>query len=180
MAAKKKAAVKKGVKKAGKGPKARVAKKQAVGARKRPAVARRPAKPTPARSNTLLHQWFDEVWNKGRKEAIDELLAPGCVIHGLADKPHRGSTPFKEFYDALRPQFSRLNINVAHALVDKDLVAARCVVTGWHAATGNPVNFGGVAIVRVKGGKIVEAWNHFDFHVMNQQFAPRPVLTAPA
>lgn len=37
------------------------------------------------------------------------------------------------------------------------------------AATGRPVEFTGVAIVRISGGKMVEAWNNFDFMSMFEQ-----------
>ena len=29
---------------------------------------------------TLLHEWFEEVWNRGDAAAIDRLLAPDAVI----------------------------------------------------------------------------------------------------
>lgn len=31
----------------------------------------------------ILDRWFEEVWNDGRAEAIDELAAPDIVSHGL-------------------------------------------------------------------------------------------------
>ena len=36
-------------------------------------------------------------------------------------------------------------------------------------ATQQPVAFEGITIVRLRDGKIVEAWNHFDFMKMFQQ-----------
>ena len=35
--------------------------------------------------NTILHRWFEEVWNNGRTEAIDEMIAPNAISHGLED-----------------------------------------------------------------------------------------------
>ena len=29
----------------------------------------------------LGSRWFEEVWNKGRREAIAEMLAPNAVLH---------------------------------------------------------------------------------------------------
>ena len=29
-------------------------------------------------NKALIRRWFDEVWNKGRAEAIYELIAPDC------------------------------------------------------------------------------------------------------
>ncbi len=28
-----------------------------------------------------LIRWFEELWNQGRLETIDELMDPDCVIH---------------------------------------------------------------------------------------------------
>jgi predicted ester cyclase len=56
------------------------------------------------------------------------------------------------------------------------MVTTRCSVRGKHlgdslgfAATQVPVDFTGVAITRIKDGKIVEAWNNFDFMKMYKQ-----------
>ncbi len=35
--------------------------------------------------NTILHRWFKEVWNNGRTEVIDEMIAPNAIAHGLED-----------------------------------------------------------------------------------------------
>jgi len=36
-------------------------------------------------NKALVQRWFDEVWNKGRADAIDEMWAPDAVVHGLSD-----------------------------------------------------------------------------------------------
>ena len=35
--------------------------------------------------NIILHRWFEEVWNNGRAERIDEMIAPNGIAHGLED-----------------------------------------------------------------------------------------------
>ena len=34
---------------------------------------------------TILHRWFEEVWNNGRTEVIDEMIAPHAIAYGLED-----------------------------------------------------------------------------------------------
>ena len=34
----------------------------------------------------IVRRWFEEVWNKGREDAVDEMFAEEGVAHGLADE----------------------------------------------------------------------------------------------
>ena len=130
-------------------------------------------------NKALIQRWFEEVWNQGNSKTIDELLDKDGVIHGLADasgQPVRGLQAFHEFHDQFRGAFSDLNVSVDDVVAEGDRVVARCSVRGKHtgeslgfAATNAPIQFEGIAIVRIKDGKIVEAWNQFDFLEMNKQ-----------
>ena len=127
----------------------------------------------------LIYRWFEEVWNRGDAAVIDELLAEDGVIHGLNDangNPVRGLAGFHEFHNQFRGAFPNVVVAVEDVIAEGDKVVARCGVRGTHTgahlgfeATNAPVEFGGIAIVRIKDGKIVEAWNHFDFLEMNKQ-----------
>jgi len=127
----------------------------------------------------LIRRWFEEVWNKGRADAIDEMIAEDCVIHGLSGatgQPVKGPTQFKTFHTTFREAFPDITVAVEDMVVEGDKVAARCSVYGKHAgdslgykASQAPVEFTGMVIVRVKNGKIAEAWNNFDFMKMYQQ-----------
>lgn len=127
----------------------------------------------------LIRRWFEEVWNKGRAEAIDEMIGDDCVVHGLADatgNPVRGPDEYRAFYAQFRQAFPDIVVTVEDTIAEGDLVAARCSVRGKHggdglgiAATQSPVEFTGITIVRWKDGKIVEAWNNFDFMTMYRQ-----------
>jgi steroid delta-isomerase-like uncharacterized protein len=127
----------------------------------------------------LIKRWFEEVWNKGRAEAIDEMFGAEGIAHGLSEdenNPVRGPKDFKIFHKTFRDAFPGITVTVEDTISEGDKVAARCSVHGKHeadsfgvAATQAPVAFTGVAIVRIKDGKIVEAWNNFDFMKMYRQ-----------
>lgn len=127
----------------------------------------------------FIRRWFEEVWNKGREEAIDEMFAEDGIAHGLADEtgePLRGASGFKPFFRNFRGAFPDIEVIVEDTVAEGDKVAARCTVRATHAggglgfaATQMPVDITGISIVRVKDGKIVEAWNNFDFMGMHQQ-----------
>ena len=130
-------------------------------------------------NKAFIRRWFEEVWNKGREEAIDEMFAEDGVAHGLGDEPGRdirGASEFKPFFRSFRGAFPDIEVVVEDTIAEGDRVAARCSVRAKHsghtlgfAATHRPVEFHGISIVRIRDGKIVEAWNNFDFMTMFQQ-----------
>lgn len=130
-------------------------------------------------NKAVVRRWFEEVWNRGRAEAIEELFDAEGVAHGLASEGGgslRGPAEFRPFQERFREAFPDIVVEVADIIAEGDLVAARCAVRGRHqagalgfAATQREVEFEGITIVRVRGGKIVEAWNHFDFLRMYEQ-----------
>jgi steroid delta-isomerase-like uncharacterized protein len=130
-------------------------------------------------NKALIRRWFEEVWNKGREEAIDEMFAADGVAHGLADDSGnelRGPSDFKPFFHKFRSAFPDMQIVIEDTVAEHDKVAARCTVRGKHqseslgfAATGRSTEFTGMTIVRIESGKIVEAWNNFDFMRMFKQ-----------
>jgi steroid delta-isomerase-like uncharacterized protein len=119
----------------------------------------------------LSRRWFEEVWNKGRVEAITEMLHPQGIPHGIGEAGLRGPASFMPFYQAFRRAFPDMRINVEDVLVDGDQTAIRFSFTGTHrgpgpmknlAATGRPISATGLTIVRWQDGQIIEAWNEFD------------------
>jgi steroid delta-isomerase-like uncharacterized protein len=132
-----------------------------------------------AENKTLMRRWFDEVWNQGRASAIPQLLAADGIVHGLSEdaaNPLRGPEGFLPFHAQFREAFPDIAVVVEDQIAEGDMVATRCSVRGKHTgdslgftATHAPVEFTGVAITRIKDGKIVEAWNNFDFMKMYRQ-----------
>jgi steroid delta-isomerase-like uncharacterized protein len=130
-------------------------------------------------NKALIRRWFEEVWNKGRADAIAEMMAEEAVAHGLSDdaaKPLRGPQGFLPFHKQFREAFPNIEVVVDDVIAEGDRVVARCSVRGKHVgdslgfkATHLPVEFDGITIVRVKDGQFVEAWNNFDFMKMYRQ-----------
>jgi predicted ester cyclase len=128
---------------------------------------------------TFLHRWFEEVWNQRREDAIDEMFDAEGIANGLNDadgNPLRGPENFKTLHRAFLSAYPDLKITVEDTVVEGDKIAARCTIRGTHSGEGlgvaptiQPVEFTGLCIVKVKNGKIVEAWNEFDFMKMYSQ-----------
>lgn len=127
----------------------------------------------------LIRRWFEEVWNKGRADAIPEMFADDGIAHGLSDdaaKPLRGPNGFLPFHAQFREAFPNIEVVVEDTIAEGDKVVARCSVRGKHVgdslgfkATGTQAEFDGITIVRIKDGKFIEAWNNFDFMKMYKQ-----------
>ena len=130
-------------------------------------------------NKALMRRWFEEVWNKGRADAIAEMFAEDGIAHGLSDdvkNPLRGPKGFLPFHAQFREAFPNIEVVVEDQIAEGDVVATRCSVRGKHmgdslgfVATQAPVEFTGITITRIKDGKIVEAWNNFDFMKMYRQ-----------
>lgn len=124
---------------------------------------------------TLLHRWFDEVWHNGNENAIDELLDQNAVIHGLEiDANLTGPAAFKPFYRSFRESFPSIRVDLDHLIEANDYEVAYCTVTGKNVK-GQEVNFNGIVVCKFKDGKMIEAWNGFDFLKMFQQTGHRLV-----
>jgi steroid delta-isomerase-like uncharacterized protein len=130
-------------------------------------------------NKAVVRRWFAEVWNEGRAEVIEELFDENGIAHGLADDPAnplKGPSGFRPFYEVFRQAFPNITVVVEDMVAEGDKVAARCSVRGQHegdfrgrAATKSPVEITGITIVRIEKGKIVEAWNNFDFMTLHRQ-----------
>lgn len=139
-------------------------------------------------NKALIRRWFEEVWNNGREEAIDEMLAADGVAHGLGEPGDvlRGAEGFRPLFHTFRGAFPDIHVTVEDTVAEGDKVAARCTVRGSHrgdhlgiAATDGPTEFSGICIVRVRDGQIVEAWNNFDFQTMYRQLGAHQAVPPP-
>jgi predicted SnoaL-like aldol condensation-catalyzing enzyme len=135
--------------------------------------------------DALAKRWFDEVWNKGDESAIDRMMHPEARVHGLGGPPIQGPEQFKPFFRLFNRALGDMKIEIERSLVQGDMCVVHCHVTARHIgpdlggpATGLPVDFWGMTILRAKDGLIVEGWNCFDFLALYQQigWVRNPVL----
>jgi steroid delta-isomerase-like uncharacterized protein len=140
----------------------------------------------------LIHRWFEEVWNKGRAEAIDEMFAEDGIAHGLGSQGGEliGPAGFKPFFEAFRAAFPDIKVTIEDTVVEGDKVAARWVAAMTHtgdglgfAATGQHAEITGMTIVRIHNGQIKEGWNNWDLMGLMQKLGaatnPAQAVTKP-
>jgi len=121
-----------------------------------------------AENKALARRWFEEVWNQGRADAIDEMFATDGRAYGLGDQP-LSPTDFKTFHAAYRQAFPDMRIHIDDVIAEGDVVAMRWTAAATHrgalmglAATGRPSRFEGMSFLKIRDGKIVEGRNVFD------------------
>ena len=119
--------------------------------------------------STLSYRWFQEVWNEGREDLIDDLMTQQSIVHGIAEGQSKGAEGFKSFYRNFKNQFRDIRVDIQEALSQDNLECALTHVTATHIETDTKVSFSGLCMVRYEEGKIAEAWNHYDFLSMHQQ-----------
>lgn len=127
--------------------------------------------------STLLNRWFEEVWNQNREESIDQLMTPDSYAHGiLSPEQPRGPEGFKFFYRGFRQQFENIHVTTKDVISQDDMECALTEVTALHRKTGKTVHFSGLCMVRIKDGRVAEAWNQYDFlgmlHQLGQDLTP--------
>jgi predicted ester cyclase len=118
-------------------------------------------------NKAIVRRAFEAAFVKQDAAALDELLAPGCVIHQCGvlqpinrDRVKNGLSGQR----ALSDREQRLEAIVAEG----DTVAVRWTLSGRHtsdlfrAATGKRVWFTVMTFARLEGGKVVEVWNNWD------------------
>lgn len=132
---------------------------------------------------SVVHRWFNEVWNSGREAGIDEMFAPDGVAHGLGqgEADVRGPDGFKAFWRNIRAALPDVQIHIRDMVVEGERVAARVVLEGTHVgdglgakATNRRVQVAGIVMVRLVDGRIVEGWNSWDQLGLLQQLGALP------
>ena len=131
---------------------------------------------------TIVHEWFEEVWNKKNAAGvIRRIMTDDTVHHGLAGpggEPVKGVEAFEEFHRGFIEAFPDLHIELDDVVIDGNKLAARYTVTGTQSgplpgieATGKKVQFTGSGICMVANGKFIEVWNEVDFPKMQYDLA---------
>jgi predicted ester cyclase len=127
----------------------------------------------------IIEHWFEEVWNKRNAALIDEMWVPDKKMHNLVIRDGKHVTTkeeFRNFHELFLTAYPDLHVHIEDVISEGDKSVARLRVTGTHtgpgftaAPTGKPIDFSGMAMVHERDGKVVEAWNNFDFLTMYRQ-----------
>ena len=129
----------------------------------------------------LAKRWFEEVWNKGRREAIPEILAPEAEIRE-AGEIVRGPEGYYPFFDRMHAAFSEIHVTFQDAIAEGDMVCLRWSCSMKHtggglgiAPTQKTLSTTGMTMVRVANGRFVAGWQNWDMLGLMQQMKQEPM-----
>ena len=132
-------------------------------------------------NKALIRRFVDEVFNRGRSEAIDELVAPDAVDHAALPGMPPGREGIKLRAAMIRSAFPDFHIIVEDQVAEGDRVAGRYTMRGTHQGelmgippTGKPVSISAMDVIRVGDGRLVEHWGQIDMLGMMQQLGVVP------
>jgi predicted ester cyclase len=128
-------------------------------------------------SRELMRRITEEIWENGRLELVDELIAEDLVDH--LDIPGVETTGRQRYYDSVvlnRTAFPDLRNPLDLIIADDDLAVSYGRLTGTNTGelwgmppTGRSVDLPMVGILRFRDGQAIERWGVFDSAIMMQQ-----------
>jgi len=126
-------------------------------------------------NHKLMESFVEELWNKGNLAWAEEHFHPEASSPNAPGLPP-GATGTNFIVQMMRSAFPDFHMEISHMVAEDDRVAARFVETGTQEgdffgipATGKPVRFTEIGILRVADGKIVETWYDLDMLGLMQQ-----------
>ena len=116
-------------------------------------------------------RWFEEIWNHGNLDVVDEYMGASTVIHDAGPEPGDITQPdvFKGMASALRSAFPDLRVSIHDTVVQGERAAVRFTASGTHkgpflgiAPTGRAFSISGMALGEWDGDTLVNGWNNID------------------
>jgi steroid delta-isomerase-like uncharacterized protein len=123
-----------------------------------------------ANNNTaLVERFFEEVWNKGNLDLVDELFTPDFEEHNAPPGAMRGHKGYKASVNMFRSAFPDIKFSLDQVLAEDHRVALRLTGRGTHKGnfmgippSGKQVTFSGMTFIHIKDGKFSDRWGISD------------------
>jgi steroid delta-isomerase-like uncharacterized protein len=135
-------------------------------------------------NKAISRRVVEEVFNDGRLEAADELVAADFVGHDPAlPEPSMGPEGLKQQAEGYRTAFPDMRLQIDDIIAEGDRVATRWTARGTHEgelfgipASGKQATVTGMTIDRIVDGRIAESWNNWDTLGLLQQLGAIPAM----
>lgn len=132
-------------------------------------------------NRALVSRIWDEVWNQGNFDAVDQIFSPNYLGHLPATSGVRGPEEFKQLVRSYRTAFPDVQLTVDDLIAQDDRVVARWTSRGTHQGefagippSGRRIEVMGISIFLVQNGQVQEEWEGFDTMGLMQQLGAVP------
>lgn len=143
---------------------------------------------TPDENKEVVRRYYEEAFNAGRTDLLDELIAENVVNHDpisdetLTPEEARGFEGFVSHVEAAREAFPDATVTIEEMIAEDDRVFVRFTFEGTNEGsfagfepTGNRVTGSNMVLMRLEDGKIVERWEESDTLEFLQQLGILPL-----
>lgn len=137
-------------------------------------------------NKALVRRELEEIFNEGRLDLADELLAADYVVHDSAlSEPVRGIEGFKRLRAGYHDASSDVRTTIDDMITEDDKVVTRWTTRGTHdkgemlgvPPTGKRIEVTGITVNRISGGKIAEDWTVWDSLGLLRQLGAVPAVS---
>lgn len=112
----------------------------------------------------LLRDYYD-AWASGDGDTLDDLLDDDYCghVHTLAGTEERNRDQLASLLAGHAEAFEHVEYEVQDVVKDDGRVAARVAMRADHRETGRSGEMEGLAIFRIRHGRIAEEWSSWDY-----------------
>jgi len=137
----------------------------------------------------IARRFFEEVFNQGKLEVVDQIFAPEYVGHSSASLtgPIRGPEGIKQFVNTYRRAFPDIHFKFEDVVTAGDKVIVRWTTTGTHTGalqhidpTGKPITVVGIGIAQIVENRIRVSHSQVDMLGIVEQLGVVPRIREQA
>jgi|GEM_PF-467422 len=121
----------------------------------------RPSAAQLERNKAVIERIFDEVFNAGNLDAIDEIYHEDFVRHDPDGTVSTGTETHKSMVARIRRTIPDYRENLQLMIVEGDLIACRWISSGTDRKSGSVWTRPCLSTFRFQDGKIIEQWLFF-------------------
>lgn len=122
----------------------------------------------------VLETWYRKVWMEEDADTIDAMLVADTKARGLGAQVHVGPPEFRIFHQNILKLVSDIDVQVDKSMEEGDWIAALFTFRATCRRSGKPVASTGTVFIKIIDGKLVDAYNHFDFMDFYEQLGLMP------
>lgn len=112
-------------------------------------------------NKAVVRRFFEEVWNQGKEDVVDEIFAPTVLFNGQSITREA----LKRALAGRRVAFTDIHVTVEDQVAEGEKVSTRRTWRATHrgpyrgvAPTGKQVTWTQISVVRFSQGRVVEDW----------------------